>query len=180
MFINIKEKKQLAIITASVLMLLGFLLLRYIPLRSKAEHLALDTNEIKEQIDQASTQSGQLSLLREKLANLQKTTGLYETKVPSEMSLGVFLQEMATLMNNHGLTEQKVLPGEEHQAGVLKSIPITMYCKGTTSQVFDFFESLPQLDRSIRIEDISLVNDADYSGLIAMQATVIIYYFPQS
>ena len=176
----IREKKQLVIVIVAAVILLGFLLFRYIPLRRKSAQIALATTQLNQAIDQASIQSRQLPLLREELVNLQKTTGDYDVKVPSQRALGGFLQDIATVMDKHNLEDQKVHPQLENEAGGLRNIPVMMYCKGTIYQIFEFYKSLQQLSRAIRVEDISLVNDSGYSGLINMQTKVIIYYMPQS
>ena len=106
----IREKKQLVIFILAAVILLGFLLFRYIPLRRKSAQIALATTQLNQAIDQASIQSRQLPLLREELVNLQKTTGDYDVKVPSQRALGGFLQDIATVMDKHNLEDQKVHP----------------------------------------------------------------------
>jgi len=118
----------------------------------------------------------QLPVLKEQLLKLQEAVGNYEANIPTRRSLGEFLHRIAALMNEHHLTEQLIQPGEEIEAKGLNCIPLNMQCKGRLKQIYEFFSSLQVLDRSIRIEDVKLVNDKDFSGEVRMQTKAFIYY----
>jgi len=51
-----------------------------------------------------------------------------------------------------------------------------MQCKGGVEQIFEFFKSLQNLDRLVRIEQIKLVNDQDFTGQASMQTKAVVYY----
>ena len=67
-------------------------------------------------------------------------------------------------------------PYAEIQADKLICIPISMRCTGTLSQVYGFCKSLQSLDRIVRIENIRLSNDSEFTGRITMQTKATIYY----
>ena len=80
------------------------------------------------------------------------------------------------LMNKYGLKKQVVNPNVEIQTNDLNCIPVTIQCDGQLSQIFEFFKSLQRLDRIVRIEQITLVNDKNFNGQISMQTKAFIYY----
>ena len=79
-------------------------------------------------------------------------------------------------MSDTKLSEQFIEHGTETQAGVLNCIPVNMRCKGKLTQLFEFHRALQRLDRSVRIEQVELVNEADFGGEVSMQTKAFIYY----
>ena len=126
-------------------------------------------------VAKASAESEQLPALKEQLRELQKAIANYEVNIPLRKDLGAFLQQIANLMNRHNLEEQLIRPGSEIKTGKLNCIPIDMKCKGKLTQIFEFYKSLQGLDRLVRIEQIKLSNDSDFSGEVSMQTKVGIY-----
>ena len=53
---------------------------------------------------------------------------------------------------------------------------MTIRCQGKLEQIFEFSKSLQALDRLIRIEQIELKNDNNYSGHVDMTTKAVIYY----
>ena len=49
-------------------------------------------------------------------------------------------------------------------------------CKGSLKQIFEFYKALQGLDRLVRIEQVKLVNDNDFSGRVSMHTEAVIYY----
>jgi hypothetical protein len=142
-----RERKQIAICVTAAVMIAGFVLFRYLPLQRRI-----------------------------KAIKGKRAAVIYERQVPRERALGVFLQEIAGLMNEHNLREQLVQPGKEIEAGELNCIPVDMQCKGRLEQIFEFYKSLQKLNRLARIEQVKLVNDRDFAGEVSMQTKAIIYY----
>jgi Tfp pilus assembly protein PilO len=171
-----RERQQIAICVAAVVMTGAFVLLRYLPLQKKVKAVEQARAVQTVAIAKASRQSEQLPALKEQLLKLQTTVCSDEVNIPAQRALGVFLHRIANLMNEHNLTKQLVQPGKEIKAGQLNCIPVTMQCKGGLKQIFEFFKSLQKLDRLVRIEQVKLVNDADFSGQVSIQTKAVIYY----
>jgi len=127
-------------------------------------------------ITKASAESEQLPALREQLLKLQMTVGNYERQVPGRRELGVFLQQITNLMNEQNLKEQVIAPAAEIKMEKLSCIPVNVQCKGKLNQIFGFYKRLREMDRLVRIEQIKLVNEGDFSGEVCMQTNVSIYY----
>jgi Tfp pilus assembly protein PilO len=110
-----------------------------------------------------------LSKLRWKLEN-------YEVNIPENSDIGGFLHTIADLMNEHSLEEQVIEPQKKIEAENLRCIPVKMQCRGRLAQVFEFYRQLQELQRLVRIEQVRLSNDKDFTGLVSMEAVAVIYY----
>ncbi len=176
----LREKQQILIYAAAGLMVVGFVLFRYMPLHKKTK--AIEQAKVAQTlvIAKAMAQNGQLPLLKEKLQKMQRAARDYEANVPVDRNLGEFLQQIAGLMNKQHLREQIVQPGEEMKTEELNCIPIVMRCKGGLKQLFEFYKSLQAIDRLIRIEKVELANDGDFSGEVGMETRAMIYYRPRA
>jgi len=167
-----RERQQIAICAVAVAMVGGFVLLRYLPLQKRAAQTLA--------VAEAWRQSRQLPVLKEQLLKLQRAVGNHEANIPAQMALGVFLHRIAKLMNEHHLKEQVIAPGKEIEVDELNCIPVDMQCKGRLKQIFEFYGRMQELDRLVRIEQVKLVNDNDFSGEVSMQTKVFIYYRPEA
>ena len=72
-----------------------------------------------------------------------------------------------------------VQPDSEIEVDNLICIPVQIQCKGTMSQIFEFFKSLQNVERLVRIEQVQLKNDTDLNGHVTMTAKANIYYRQQ-
>jgi Tfp pilus assembly protein PilO len=79
-------------------------------------------------------------------------------------------------MNRYNLEDQQVLPDKEILSGDLYCIAVNIKCKGSLKQIFEFFESLQNTDRMMRIESVKLTNDTKYSGKVDLETKAIVYY----
>lgn len=170
------ERQQLGIFTAIAVMIAIFAVLQYWPMHSKAHAIEqVKTAQLSAEI-KLDEQTKKLPSLKAQLAQMRAQVGDYEAKIPTDRKLGGFLQEIAEVMNTHNLREQVVQPENEMQADTLMCIPVRIQCKGTDRQFFDFFKSLQNMERLVRIEKIQLKNALDLNGLVMLDARVNIYY----
>lgn len=174
-----RERQQIMIYVTTGAMVIGFVLLRYLPLRKRIEVVESRLAGARSVVAEASARRGQLPALKEQLLKLGKAVGNYEVNIPAQRALGEFLHRIADLMNEHNLKEQLIQPGKEIEADVLNCIPVNMQCKGGLAQIFEFYKSLQELDRLVRIEQMKLENDSDFSGDVSMRTKVFIYYRPE-
>jgi len=178
--ILLRERQQILICIIAAVMVVGFVLFRYLPLQKKRKALEHTKSAQMLAIATASNQRAQLPILKEQLLKLQTIAGNYQEKVPKQIDLGAFLHKIADLMNQQNLSEQMVQPGEEIEAGQLSCIPVNMQCKGKLPQIFEFYKQLQALDRLVRIEQVKLNNEKDFNGDVNMQTKAVIYYRPDS
>jgi len=171
-----RDRQQIVICVVAGAMLGAFVLFSYLPLRKKTKDVEQAKAAQRLAFAKASAERAQLPVLREQLLKLEKVVGNYETNIPGHRDLGEFLQTIANLMNKHDLKDQVVQPGKEIEAERLNCIPVSVQCKGSLKQIFDFFGSLQLLDRLVRIEQVKLTNDGDFSGELSAQTEAIIYY----
>jgi Tfp pilus assembly protein PilO len=171
----IKEKQQLIICLAAAVMVAAFVTGRYLPMhlakndaaRRRAEQLAV--------IAKGQADSRLLPALRQRLESETASIASYDLQVPSQAQLGEFLQAASAIMNDLGLQEPLIQPGREIQTGDLNVIPLDIRCKGSLEQMFDFYKTLQGMPRMIRIEEVNLTNDRNYSGLVTMYTKAAIY-----
>lgn len=154
----------------------GFVLFRYLPLRSKMKALRQTKSAQSLTIAKGVADNKQLILLKEKLSKLQHKLEKYEANIPVNSDIGVFLHTIADLMNEHKLAEQVIEPRKEIKADNISCIPVKMQCKGKLAQIFEFYRELQGLDRLVRIEQVKLSNNKDFNGRVSMEAKAIIYY----
>jgi Tfp pilus assembly protein PilO len=171
-----RERQQIAIFVIAAAIVSGFVLFRYLPLQKRMKAVK-DTRAAQTLVIMKGQAEGkQVSVLKEQKLLLQQSVGDYHTNIPSQRDLGGFLQRIADLVNEHNLKEQVVTPGEEMRAGELNCIPVDVQCKGRLAKIFEFYKRLQSLDRLVRIEQVKLENDNDFSGEVTMQTKAVIYY----
>ena len=175
-----QERKQIAICVAAGAIVAAFVLFCYRPLRQRIKAVEKTRAAQTLAITKASMERVQMPVIKEQLLKLQRTVGNYKANIPAQNDFGVFLQQIADLMNKHNLKEQVIAPRKEIAVKGLSCIPVDVQCKGKLAQVFEFYKRIRKLDRLIRIEQVELANDRDFSGDVSMQTKVVIYYRPQS
>jgi Tfp pilus assembly protein PilO len=175
-----REREQIVICVTAGAMVAAFVLFCYLPLRQRIKAVERKKAAQTLAITKASMERAQMPVIKEQLLKLQRTVGNYEANIPAQNDFGVFLQQIADLMRKHNLKEQVIAPRKEIEVKELNCIPVDVQCKGKLAQVFEFYKRMQRLDRLVRIEQVELVNDSDFSGDVSMQTKVVIYYRPQS
>ena len=81
----------------------GFLLFRYLPLRKRLRAVDEQRTALKLAIAKGEAEQQQLPLLKEQLRKTGEEIGDFDAKIPRKRNLGVFLQQVTNLMNEHNL-----------------------------------------------------------------------------
>lgn len=173
-----REKQKIISCVIAVVMVAGFVLFRYLPLRRRINAAQQKLAAQKLTIETGAVHSQQSQVLKAQSDQLRRTIGNYEQRIPGDRAIGVFLHKMASLMNDYNLQEQLIEPGKEIEAGQLNCIPLKIQCKGELKQIFEFYSQIQQLDRLIRIEQVKLKNNKDFNGPVTMETNAVIYYKP--
>ena len=171
-----REKQQIIICVAAVIMTASFVLFRYLPLNKEIKAAKQIRAAQLLSVAEAASQTKQLPLLKEQLIELQNTVGDYEKQIPASRDLGEFLQKMAGLMDDNQLEDQLTQPGAETKADISNCIPVNIQCKGSLKNLFEFYKQLQNMDRLVRIEKVELVNDSDLGGQVSMKTKMIVFY----
>jgi len=175
-----RDKQQILIWAVAGGIIAGFFLFRLLPLRKKLQ-AANDARSAKMlAAAEARAQIEQLPALEQELEQLKTRVGDFDAKIPDHRDLGQFLHRIADLMNEYDLRDQQIQPRDEIEADRLHCIPVSMECKGGLKQVFDFFTSLQSLSRLVRIEQVRLQNDNEFSGQVTMKTEAVVYYSSQT
>lgn len=173
------KRRQVVIYVVAGMLVTDFVFFGYMPSHKRLKAIRQARAEQTRVIAQAAAESEQLPVLEKQMAQLTKIVADYEAKVPLKRDLGTFLRQIANLMTKHNLTDQVVAPGTEMKTDDLNCIPVEMKCKGRLTQIFEFYNQLRELDRLIRIEQVTLANDDGFSGIIDMHTKAVIYYRTQ-
>lgn len=176
----IRDKQQITICVAAVVIIGGFILLRYLPLNSEIKKIDEQMSAQRLVIAKGASDGEQLPLFEEQLKKLQGELESYERNIPEKRDLGLFLSRIADLMNENNLSEQIIEPREEIRGEEFCCIPLDIKCKGTLAQMFKFYQRLQGMDRLIRIEQVKLTNDSSFSGNVNMQTKAVIYYHAET
>lgn len=182
---SIRNRQPILITCAAAIVIFLFLLFRHLPLQRELWSLNRIRTVKTSAITRAQNQKKQIPVLNKTLRQLRDRTEKYELQIPPKRELGTFLHKITVLMNVNNLRDQQVLPGSEVAISgeevdvkkrILCAIPLNMVSKGSLSQIFEFYESLLELDRFIRIEQVELENDRNFSGIVTMQTKAVVYY----
>jgi len=173
-------KKQIIILAVSAAVLVVFALLQYFPMRRRMQASKQSAMAQKAALDESALAHQRLPELRSQFIKLQGQVGNFDARIPEGRNIGDFLQQIAGIMSDHELRRPLIEPGDEIVQKVkheeLICIPVTIRCQGRLEQIFEFSKSLQSMDRLIRIEQIELKNDNNYSGRVDMMAKAVIYY----
>ncbi len=171
-----EKKQQMSICIIGALLVADFVLFGYMPSYTRLKELRAAASRQNRVIAQASVQKRRLSVLKEAMAELEVQVENYDSSVPARREIGQFLHGVASMMNGQNLKEQRIEPGEKITTERLNCIPVDIRCTGSLTQVFEFCRKLQALDRLVRIQQVKLVNDRNFTGEVSMQTKVIIYY----
>ncbi len=170
------EKKQVQIIGIAAVIILGFAVLRFYPLTRRMADIRRTRREQNAAVAQVRQYTMGIPALRRQADDLRVKLADYDRRIPPDRQFADLWHRMAEAMNRHDLQEQIVQPGVETTCQIVGCIPITIQCSGTLEQIFEFLRSLAHFERLLRIEELQLQNDADYSGRIKLSATAKVYY----
>jgi Tfp pilus assembly protein PilO len=174
------EKKQIMILAVAVAVFGGFILFRYIPLSRRISVVKSARAEQSMIIAKGISDGEQLEIFTEQKQKLQQKLDNYEAKLPGQKDLGLFVKQIAGLMDSHNLSDQVIQPLEEVKTSELICVPVSMECTGSLTQIFEFYINLQALDRKIRISQVKLKNGTDFSGEVKMSTQIVIYYKTQA
>jgi Tfp pilus assembly protein PilO len=172
------QRQQLTIVVIAIVVTAWFLFVSYLPLR-QGEKMTLEAIEVQHNYSlRTGTEVGRLPNLRKRLEQLEMAFTDYEDRVPLSTQLGLFLQQMANVMDTYHLKDQLIEPGTAVTTSRLNCIPVNIRCAGELRQIFGFFKSLEGLNRAFRIERVQLSNDRELTGEVKMHISLYIYYVP--
>jgi Tfp pilus assembly protein PilO len=170
------SRQQLWVCAIALLFVGDFVFCGYIPSENRLQ--ALERARVLQEnvIRMAAAQSEELPKLRRRLQDTSRVVERYETYVPTEGTLGTFLQQLAGTMTARHLTDQVVVPGKEWVSEGVTCIPVHMTCSGGLIDVFGFFNDLQALDRLVRIGQVTLTNDSSFTGRLSLEIEATIFY----
>ncbi len=174
------RKRQAWLYAIAMLFCADFVFYGYMPSHNRLRSLREAGIQQQRLIETAAAQSQELPALKARLTSVEQVVEHYESYVPQEGSLGLFLQEIARIMTKHQLADQVVVPSTEVEAEGVGCIPVRVNCRGSLKDIFGFFHDFQSMDRLVRIEKVTLQNDREFTGRVSMDADAVIFYRPQA
>ncbi len=173
------DQQQFMILLLGAVVLVGAGVFRFVPIVRQRYAIREQMEQQDQIIDEICSLSALIPELKEQKIRLEKELRLFEQKVPRGRNLAPLWQQIAEVMNQCGLTEQLVHPGVVVKSEKNFIIPLTIECKGSMQQIFSFFRSLEDIDRLVRIEQVTLDRENDSSSDVKLKAQANVYYQPQ-
>lgn len=172
------DKQQAAILIIGAVILIGFGMLRYMPI--VRQKLALKEEMLRQSISMQEIReySRRLPELKYQKSRLNEQLLSQSGRIPEGRQFARLWQQIAEVMNECNLQDQLIQPAEEKKSEDLCCVPLTIECKGTLEQIFTFFRMLEAFDRLICFEQVQLDNDKDFSALLKLNAKAYVYYRP--
>jgi Tfp pilus assembly protein PilO len=172
------DKQQWIILLVAAVVSVGFGVFRYVPIVRQKVAIREQLEQQNQIIDEICSLSVLIPELKNQKRQLEKQLLPFDQKVPQGRNLAPLWQQVAEVMNECGLTDQLVQPGVEIKSPELCSIPLTIECKGSMQQIFAFFRSLEEINRLIRIEQVTLDRGTDLESGVKLKAQANVYYQP--
>jgi len=172
------EKQQVIIVVSAIAIIAGFCIFGCFPARKQSLALRQAKADNQNRASANLAQAAQIPHLREKFQEMHDCIGNYDVKIPANRNFARLFEQIASVMNECDLTDKLVQPAAEIEGDKINCIPITIKCKGTFEQIFEFFDSLNNFDRLINIHSLKLTGDKDSSGIVEMAAEANVYYHP--
>ena len=120
------DKQQLLIFAVAAVVVVGFLFIRYLPFAAEAENLENKRMQLLKESKNLTEQIKLLPSVRSKIEELESQVGDYEARIPKGRAHGLFLEQIADIMDSHGLAEQLVQPEREIRKDSLRCIPVNI------------------------------------------------------
>jgi len=176
MLILFEKKPQAAICFIALLLVADFILFGYMPSYERLKELKDRRAQQASAVAGGAARAEKLTALEDRLKKVGSRVRDFDLNVPKQGELGRFLHNVSALMNELQLSDQYIEPGERTTQAELNCIELDIRCKGGLSRIFEFYRRLQSLDRLVRIQNVKLVNDREFSGGVTMQTKAVIYY----
>jgi Tfp pilus assembly protein PilO len=173
---KIPERKQLLLGSAIVGLIGIFAFGLYKPFQNRIKEVRMAQAEKRYERIKARFEARQLPVLKQQRQEMMLRVGQMDKKIPGERMLGEFLEQIADAMNKHNLKDRLVEPKEEFKTDKCICIPVKMQCSGSIQEIFEFFRTMENFPRLVRIEALQLRNNTDLNGKVTMIAQADIYY----
>jgi Tfp pilus assembly protein PilO len=170
------DKKKIWIAATATLAFALLAVFGYVPIVWQKHVISQSLHRQSLTMEQVRTCVSQLPAVEEKISELKPIAEKSRRSIPENRQFASLWQEIAELMNRHNLQNQQVKPGDESQEGAICSVSLDIQCNGSLSDMFAFIGSLERMERLVRIEQMDLTNDKDYTGQLTLSAKAKVFY----
>lgn len=172
------EEKPMLLMVLLIVIGTGLGIFQYYPVHVQKRALKKTLSKQTTTMDEIKSHCVQLPILHRQVLDLQVKASEYNQCFPPNQQFAQLWQQIAQIMDKNQLQDQLVRPGEVVCDDQLCAIPLDIECSGTFEQLFQFFRCMEDFERLIRMEDISIRNSTDLSGIVTLNAKARVYYQP--
>lgn len=169
------DKQQIIIIVVAVISIGGFGVIRYLPLAGKTRDIKAAREQFERGDLEIKAQARKIPVLNAKMEQIKIRVGDYDSKIPFGRGFASLYDDIAYVMEKHNLTDHLIEPFAETVGEEITSIPISIECSGRLKDVFEFFRSIENFDRLIRIEKLRMTSELE-QDIVAVRANAVVYY----
>ena len=137
--------------------------------REKLEQKTIKLRELE-------TAPSVLEELENKIANLEKSINVLESKLPGENEIHTVLENVTVIAQRHGLVPKTIRTLKQKQNSGYIEQPIKMELHGDFKSYYSFLLSLEKLDRITSISEMVLKSDSDKEGNTEASFVVSIFF----
>jgi Tfp pilus assembly protein PilO len=119
-----------------------------------------------------------ISKAQQETATLTAKVADFEKRIPAESNVGDFLEELARLAQKRGLQPDTVQPGEPIRGDDVVALPIAIKVHGSFSGIHGLLRDIEHMPRLTRFEKFNAVVDTEYSGDVAAELNLKIFFLP--
>lgn len=164
-----------------------------VPAERRLQSARAEADQILGQIGEQSQQVLTLRQLHDEVQRLEQRVRDFRTRIPPEHELGVFLKELAAILERNGfahytLQPQPARPLAEGRlpADLLKAMPglhtqpVVVQVAGDFDALFSALRELEQTPRLSQVESLSLEAREDHRGEIRVEILVHTFFLAES
>ena len=170
------DKHPTLILMVLLLTAVGLGAYQYYPVHLQKKALRETLRKQENKLDEIRSYSEKLPMLHREVKSLEPRSEEFSRRFPLDQRFSQLWQQIAEIMERNHLSDQLVRPGVVSCGRDFCSIPLEIQCSGTFEDFFEFFRSLEQFDRLIRMEDVHIRNDANVSGQLTLHANARVFY----
>ena len=146
------------------------------PQEERIAALAGEVDRVTAEITERS-KLGKTSLdLETELQACRSRVSTYTYRIPGDVQLGPFLEQLAETSQIVGLRDPDVTPESPHVASGMGILPVRMSFTSSFSALHEFLQEIESYERVVRIKEIETTRNEENESLLTTELTLQIFY----
>ncbi len=133
--------------------------------------------DFREAVGILSRAEGALAGVDEEIERISSALEACESKLPAEMNLDHFLEQIAALAEGTGVRVERVTPSGVRGNGLFRELEIDVQATGAFPALHDFLDRIETASQLTRVNDLSIAREDAYGGCAA-SFNLALYFAP--